>query len=156
MGDYDSQYDTREHIATVKSFLRQAVDELRIRACTHDASKLEQPEKSIFDTFTPKLKHTAYGSEQYKEYLDVMKVALDHHYKNNRHHPEHFENGIKGMTLIDLVEMVCDWMAATKRHADGDIQRSIGLNQERFGYSDELREILLNTVAAIETEKGES
>lgn len=75
-----------------------------------------------------------------------MGVALEHHYKNNRHHPEHFKNGIEGMTLVDLCEMISDWKAATLRHDDGDILKSIEMNQQRFGYTDELKQILINTV----------
>lgn len=45
-----------------------------------------------------------------------------------------------------ICEMIADWMAACKRHADGDIMKSIEINQKRFGYSDELKEILINTV----------
>jgi len=75
-----------------------------------------------------------------------MKVALDHHYKENSHHPEHFVNGIKGMSLIDLVELLSDWVAASKRHDTGNVAKSIEINQERFGYTDELKEILLNTI----------
>ena len=75
-----------------------------------------------------------------------MKEGLDIHYANNRHHPEHFDNGIQGMNLLDLLEMICDWKAASERHADGDVYKSIEINQERFGYSDELKIILKNTV----------
>ena len=50
------------------------------------------------------------------------------------------------MNLIDVIEMLCDWKAATMRHADGDIKKSIEINQKRFGYSDELKAILLNTI----------
>lgn len=74
-----------------------------------------------------------------------MKPALDHHYANNAHHPEHFPNGVNGMTLLDIVEMFCDWKAATERHADGSLARSIQINRERFGISDQLAEIMENT-----------
>ena len=74
-----------------------------------------------------------------------MKPALDHHYENNRHHPEHFKNGIKDMTLIDLIEMFCDWKTSSERHESGSILSSIDINKERFGYSEELASILLNT-----------
>lgn len=50
------------------------------------------------------------------------------------------------MTLIDLLEMLCDWKASSERHTDGDIYRSIEINQSRFGYSDELKTILKNTI----------
>ena len=74
-----------------------------------------------------------------------MKVALDHHYANNSHHPEHYENGVNGFDLFDLVEMLFDWKAATERHADGDIRKSIGINKERFGISEQLCYIFRNT-----------
>jgi hypothetical protein len=50
------------------------------------------------------------------------------------------------MTLIDLCEMIADWKAATLRHANGDIAKSLEINQKRFKYTDELKQILLNTV----------
>ena len=87
-----------------------------------------------------------YGSEEYKSYLNGLKPALDRHYFNNRHHPEHFDNGIQGMNLIDILEMICDWKASSERHENGDIYKSIEINQKRFGYSDDLKSILKNTV----------
>jgi hypothetical protein len=54
------------------------------------------------------------------------------------------------MNLVDLLEMVCDWKAATLRHANGDIEKSLEINQKRFGYSDELKAILRNTVKLLE------
>jgi len=44
-----------------------------------------------------------------------MKPALEHHYALYRHHPEHFQNGIDDMNLIDLVEMFADWKASSER-----------------------------------------
>jgi hypothetical protein len=125
------------------------------RSRVHDLSKLESPEKEIFDEYTPKLKGSTYGSDEYFSFLREMKVALDHHYANNDHHPEFYENGIKDMNLLSLVEMLCDWIAATKRHADGDIRKSIEFNQTRFGYSDELKGFLLNTVNYLEKKEKE-
>jgi hypothetical protein len=55
------------------------------------------------------------------------------------------KKGINGMTLIDLIEMICDWIAAGLRHADGDIFKSIKINKERFDISDQLTQILINT-----------
>lgn len=40
------------------------------------------------------------------------------------------------MCLLDLIEMLADWKAATERHADGDLKRSIEQNANRFGYDD--------------------
>ena len=52
---------------------------------------------------------------------------------------------IMDMTLVDLLEMLCDWKASSMRHQDGNILKSIEINQTRFGYTDELKKILENT-----------
>lgn len=139
--------ETRKHILEVSKNITFIVKDLLHRAVHHDSSKLESPEKEIFEMYTPKLRGTTYGSETYNKYLKEMKVALDHHYAINRHHPEFWgPNAFEKMSLLDIVEMLCDWKAATMRHADGDIRKSIEINQKRFGYSDELKQILINTL----------
>lgn len=138
--------ETNKHIAEVKLRMNMIAEEIFNRADYHDCSKMRSPEAEIFVEYTPKLKNCTYGSEEYKQFLSEMDIALKHHYEYNRHHPEHFLNGIMNMTLVDLIEMICDWKAATLRHNDGDIYKSIELNQKRFNYSDELKQILINTV----------
>lgn len=144
---YDSKKDTRKHIRTVEKYLKLCRLELIKRGMHHDYDKIHnRTEKALFDEYTHKLKDCTYGSDEYKSYLEGLKEGLDIHYTLNRHHPEHFVDGIKGMNLIDLLEMICDWKAASERHADGDVYKSLVINQERFGYSDELFYILKNTV----------
>jgi hypothetical protein len=142
--------DTLSHIRAVQARLDVVIRELSKRQDAHDASKLLTPEVEVFDEFTPRLSSTTYGSPEYFQMLAAMKPALDHHYAANRHHPEWHELGIAGMNLIDLLEMICDWMAAAERHTDGNVLRSIELNRKRFCYSDELAAILCNTAALIE------
>lgn len=143
---YGSKADTLLHIKRVNELLGLAAMELIMRGQVHDNSKLLSPEKELFDEFTPKLKDCTYGSDEYKAYLKGLKVALDHHYANNSHHPEHYENGINGFDLFDLIEMFVDWKAATERHADGDIKKSIQINKERFNISEQICQIFENTV----------
>jgi hypothetical protein len=142
----ESLVETYKHIETVRTFLHQVIEELLRRSLVHDRSKLESPEAEIFALYTPKLADCEYGSAEYKGYLDALKPALDHHYAVSPHHPEHHPDGIRGMSLLDLIEMLCDWLAASKRHRSSDIHKSIDLGQLRFKYSDELRQILLNTL----------
>jgi hypothetical protein len=99
---------------------------------------------SEFIRLTPKLKSSTYGSSEYKQFLKELGPALEHHYANNRHHPEHFPNGYRDMNLIDIVEMFCDWVAATKRHDNGDIMRSFDLNKKRFCMSDDIVSIFIS------------
>jgi hypothetical protein len=141
---------TIAHIRRVKELLSGAVGELLERAEKHDASKLVWPEVAIFEEFTGKLKHSTYGSDEYRGFLAQMKPALDHHYFYNRHHPEHFAGGIDEMTLIDLLEMFCDWKAASERHADGSAERTLQVNGPRFGMSEQLVTLFRNTFRAFE------
>lgn len=143
---YDSTKDTLDHIEKVINKMKVFVDKLYYRAIKHDQSKLHSPEKELFDKMTPILKGLEYGSDEYKKSLEELKPALEHHYKNNRHHPEYHEKGIDGMDLLDIVEMFCDWMAATERTKDGDIVKSIEINKKRFGMSDQLTSIFMNTL----------
>ena len=100
----------------------------------------------MYDEFTPQLRDLVYGSDEYKECLKRMGPALAHHYANNTHHPEHYPNGINGMSLLDLIEMLADWKAAGMRHSTGSIEKSLEINRARFGMSDQLFEIFQNTV----------
>ncbi|MFW6242670.1 MAG: DUF5662 family protein [bacterium] len=149
---YDSTQDTLKHIETINILLEKIIVELNNRCINHDKSKLQSPEKEAFDIYTPKLKDVTYGSDKYKQYLAELDIALKHHYSHNRHHPEHFENGINGMTLIDIIEMLADWKAATLRHNDGSIIKSLEINKKRFNLSDDLYIIMLNTVKYLEWE----
>lgn len=146
MSKYDSRIDTLLHIKRVSELLMECSQELLDRAKVHDQSKLESPEKEGFDEYTPKLKDSTYGSEEYFQFLKGLKTALAHHYANNTHHPEHYKNGINGFDLFDLIEMLMDWKAATERHDDGDINKSLQINKERFGIDEQLTSILQNTI----------
>lgn len=147
--NYDSMRDTMDHIGKVRVKLFAISNGLSQRAVEHDLSKLLSPEKEVFDAVTPKLKGLTYGSDEYKAALAEMGEALTHHYAENSHHPEHYLNGVDGMTLLDLVEMFCDWKAASERHADGDFAKSLEINRKRFAISDQLVNIFENTAKAM-------
>ena len=143
---YDSRDDVLKHKERLDKSIQKLRNILNERSKTHDDSKLEPPEKEIFDKNSEKLKTLEFGSKEYNESLAEMEVALKHHYAINRHHPQHHKDGIQGMTLIDLCEMVCDWYDSASRTKDGNIYKSIEINQLKFGYSDELKRILINTI----------
>lgn len=52
------------------------------------------------------------------------------------------------MDLFDVIEMFVDWWAASERHEDGDIMKSIDINKERFQMSEQLCNIFKNTVVS--------
>ena len=142
-----------KHKQLVDDNIEKFIKQLKERAKKHDDSKLEQPEFDNFLLYIPMLQKIKYGSKEYKETLEKMKPFLKHHYEKNRHHPEHFENGIDDMNLVDIVEMFCDWKAAIKKHKDGNIKYSICVNSDRFKMSDQLRKIFMNTIDVLENNK---
>ena len=145
MEDYNYDAETLKHRVRVVQLMNTVVNQLLERAAYHDESKFHDPERSILAVSTPMLAVTNYGTEEYDEMRRNIKVALDHHYANNRHHPESHENGINDMDLLDIMELFIDWKAATERHQDGNIYKSIDINKERFGMSEQLAKIFVNT-----------
>jgi len=152
MQNQDSLPDTQAHIERVQTLIQSAINNLAKRATVHDLSKLIEPEKSAFDRLKAlSLSGMTYGSEQYRECLRKEQPAIQHHYAYNSHHPEYYPNGIDGMSLFDLLEMLLDWKAATERMKDGgDIKRSLEINTDRFKISPQLNAILANTIREME------
>ena len=57
-----------------------------------------------------------YDSEEYTKTRSDAYAGLNalvKHRKVNDHHPEYYEDYKKDMTLLQLIEMVCDWRATT-------------------------------------------
>jgi len=92
---YDSTADTLRHSLRVGTLMGAPIRELVERSTQHDISKTEEPEVGVFNEFTPKLKTSTYGSDEYKGFLTAMGEGLAHHYASNRHHPEFGEPGME-------------------------------------------------------------
>lgn len=151
---YDSTPDTQEHIDKVRSRLEEVVEDLQQRGDVHDFSKLMPPEKEGWDIATPKLKDLVYGTEEYRAALRELKSTVQHHYSVNDHHPEFYIEqgfeGVNGMTLMAIVEMLCDWKAASERTKQvNTFEGNLPYNFERFGIDPQLAQILKNTVAEL-------
>jgi hypothetical protein len=141
----DSTADTLLHSLRVGQAMAQMMHELMDRSYVHDWSKTQPPEKDAFDAATEGLHGLTYGSSAYYAALEALGPAREHHYRVNRHHPEHFADGVAGMTLMDLIEMLADWEAARQRHDDGDLARSLVEQRRRFGLEPQLYAVLVNT-----------
>lgn len=155
--DVLAAYDTDvvRHIELVRHFLGGAQRALHRRGVVHDASKFDPAERDVFAPETRRRDSVPFGTPAYVAHLERVRPALDHHYRHNDHHPEHHVDGVDGMDLVMLLEMVCDWMAASMRAADGDVRAAhaaVDANQGRFGYSDEFADMLHRTVDAISKE----
>lgn len=144
--DYDSSKDTLAHIHHVRDNIGVFVTEMLRRGRVHDASKFSAAEKPAFDDAIPLLKGVSYGTPAFQAVMDRIAPALCLHYEQNSHHPEHYGNqGIAGMDLFDLVEMLCDWMAAAGRHKSDGVK--LDHNVAQFAIEPQLASILANTLA---------
>jgi hypothetical protein len=142
---YDSEQDLREHIFQVAARLQEVCRELQKRGELHDASKLDPDQKPVLDAVLPTLQELVYGTDEYNTAAQSLAPAMERHYAKSSHHAQHYANGIAGMDLIDLIEMYCDWAAATLRTKNGELDRSSEINIKRYGISDMLGQILKNT-----------
>lgn len=158
----EAMRSTAAHIRRVGWLLVDCSAILSRRAVIHDESKWSEKEWPYFARMTLHLKGITYGSPEYRGACAELKPALDHHYDNNPHHPEYYERkhpgvvdvqpdiGISQMDLFDLMEMLCDWKAATERHADGSIAKSLDINRRRFCIGEQLFGILRNTARCLD------
>jgi hypothetical protein len=143
---YDSRAASLAHIHHVRDNIEIFVAEMLRRGRVHDASKFSDAEKPALDEAMPLLKGVAYGSPEWNSIIDQIRPMMEHHFRHNSHHPEHYGNaGIAGMDLFDVVEMVCDWMAAARRYPADGVR--LDLNVEKFGIEPQLAAIIANTLA---------
>lgn len=147
---YDSTRDTDIHKdniqyvwSIIKKYMQYKIDH-------HDDSKYMDPEKPVYDKYIPLLRKYKYGTPEYKKVREEMeRDGLTHHYAANRHHPEHFEDGIAGMDLFDFLEHVVDCYASSLV-SDTSFRDGLEKNAERFGYPEELLSILRHTAGKLE------
>jgi len=148
----DVMRETVAHVRRVGNLMLEAIQNLQRRAMNHDQSKFSPEEFDAFASETPALRGLTYGSSEYKAALERLGPSLQHHYRANNHHPEHYPSspevpGVYRMDLLSLIEMLADWKAATERHANGSLPKSIVDNAKRFGYDDRMACLLARTAA---------
>ena len=104
------------------------------RACNHDNSKFSGEEfrklASIIDS-NPNCFRDASAGLSEKE-----TDAIKEHWKNNRHHPEYFDE-YSNMLDLDMLEMVCDWYARSLQFGTDFIPFIIERQHNRFKFSPE-------------------
>lgn len=145
----DSRPSTYEHVADVQALLLGISAELARRAMVHDASKLQSTERAAWDVMRPAVDAAEHDSPEYHALLAEMQPTLDHHFARNSHHPEHHAAGILGMDMLDLIEMVCDWIAASRRDGKALVPYIRGGASRRFEIPEALAELMVRSVSPI-------
>lgn len=144
----EARENVLEHSNKVKIVMTSLIQALEERADTHDHSKLSESELPRYAAYLDRMRGVKFGSSEYHKIRLEFSDAHDLHYSRNRHHPEHFERGINGMNLIDIIEMLCDWKVASVAYG-GNVRISLEIQKKALGISDQLASILLNTIDMI-------
>lgn len=137
--------ETRAHVNLVRQRIGEAITNLSARSDAHDASKLQEPELSGFEGLRIRLADVQFGTPEYQAALAEARPVIAHHYAANDHHPEHYADGVYGMSLLSVLEMLCDWKAAGERTKNGSLRQSLAVNIPRFKIDDQLATLLTNT-----------
>lgn len=83
------------------------------RIIEHDNSKLcSKSEYDIYKNTVYKFQNLDFGTEEYNKVKEEVGKGFEIHYMNNMHHIEHFTNGIYGMNLYNILEMILDWCSS--------------------------------------------
>ena len=136
------------HITTVQKHLHSIIEALEKRARLHDLSKLSLDEFGGFVEINQIAREHPYGSEEYRESLKGNKT-IKLHFSQNSHHPEYYPNGMADMSLLDIIEMVCDWKAASETYGQTSFEDSLEIQCKRFGLSEEQLRLIRMVVALL-------
>lgn len=140
--------DTLKHQKRVAEWMNVAVMELIERMVNHDHSKFSSSEKDFYidPVYELNTQEVPYGSDRYKELTKQMGDGWKHHKLANDHHPEHFgDNPFDQMNLFQLLEMCCDWIAASERRSN-DPTAPLVRYEDEHGMSKQLALILKHTI----------
>ena len=132
------------HIKDVQFYMAQIIHYLTTAARIHDSSKYSPQEIGLVIK-KAQLDAIPYMSEEYKAALANVQDGLQHHYQMNPHHPEFWTNGVEDMSMLNLLELLADWKAASDATVGGSLDNSIEKNTERFNLSPEMVRLLTNT-----------
>ena len=115
-------------------------NELRQRAIVHDNSKITN--KDEFAALTSIINDKICLGSTTTELSEAKKACIALHWKNNKHHPEYYQN-YEEMSTVDRIEMVCDWMARSLQYKNNLIEYVEVKQKPRFNFSEEMyKEIL--------------
>lgn len=143
----------QNHISGVRRRVTLVCTALMNRAITHDNSKYSEKELNAHISMTDEMDGVKYGTDTYYAIKRRYESLSAEHSANNRHHPEHHPNGIDDMNLVDVIEMLCDWLTGSE-NTGTPVERSLEINEEHYNVSPQLMNLLRNTIRDFDLERG--
>lgn len=113
----------------------RSLDAIRLlgRCNVHDISKLVNTDE--FMSLASIVDDIGNMSDVTHVLSDKQREAIALHWKNNSHHPEHYENS-NDMPDLDLLEMSCDCHARSKQYGTNLINYVVVQQEKRFHFDE--------------------
>ena len=108
-------------------------NKLRNRAVVHDNSKISNEEELRALAFIINDKSSM--QDPNVKISPLVREAIKIHWKNNSHHPEHYESYLD-MSKLDIMEMCCDWHARSMQYKTNFLEFVKKRQEERFHFPD--------------------
>lgn len=132
------KYILESGMILVKHLLEEHKDDEALhlikRLAEHDNSKLNEDEFELLCNIPLNTKSFTNANE---EMNDCLKKSISLHWKNNRHHPEHFKD-VNQMTDLDIMEMCCDWHARSIQYKTDFISFVKTRQETRFHFPEQI------------------
>lgn len=137
----------------------------------HDETKLQEPERTPYILVSWKYK---VGNEEFEklnmsdDIKTKMTGATEHHVKNNKHHPEYWddehESGVintqdrdKPAVLIDatkmpdvyVIEMACDWCAVSQERGTSPFDWADNNINVRWKFTDKQKKLIYDCLTVL-------
>lgn len=141
----------------------------------HDASKWEEPERSLYMLISWRY-HVE--EDKFKELnipewlLNEMTKITEYHTKNNKHHPEYWDNSlISGfidntdrdktdvmvnateMPDLYILEMICDWCSVSEERGTDPLDWADNNVNKRWKFTNEQVDLIYNSIKLLKKEK---
>lgn len=141
----------RKYLLLMEGYLNLSKSLLLDVAEQHDQSKFEEPERTgyIWITWMYYCKSQNISFQYPIHVKESVFSAWNHHVINNRHHPEFHENP-NLMLNLDMVEMVCDWMAVSHENKTNCMNWALENLDKKWSFSKSTKEIIFSTIKELE------
>jgi len=141
-------YYILKHKIFVLWYIFRACKALIIRGIKHDNSKFSKEEFEYVYILSTSGKKVKFGSKKYYKLVDSIMSAKMAHANKNSHHPEFYNNDIYKMSYLEILEMLSDWAAATKR-SGGNLKNSLKINKKKYSINKKMEEKLKRDMSEI-------
>lgn len=125
--------------------------QLAQRCVTHDNSKFASEEMQGFLQLPKEGESMKDAKVPPSEFVQEQ-IRL--HWKNNRHHPEFFDD-YHEMTELDVMEMVCDWYARSLQHRTNFKEFILTRQENRFHFDEEFFEVVWKYCEIIDADNSQ-